>query len=132
MRAPLQTTECSLLGRSVDKHSFPSITFTLANALCPAGSITAVLTSLSVNHCRATLSFNSGKYLISCLRLHSVSLEPPLCLFSLLSKTPVQLQTLAGLIQTDHLALNIRAYCSITDEQRETPCLQFGVVEGLA
>lgn len=63
-----------------------------------------------------------------------VSAEPPLCLFSLLTQeTQIQLQTLAGLsFRADHLALNIRACCSITDEQRETPCLQFGVVEGLA
>jgi len=52
---------------------------------------------------------------------------------SLTQETQIQLQTLAGLsFRAGHLASNIRACLSVTDEQRETLCLQFGVVEGLA
>ena len=124
-----------LPGSSVGKHSFPSIAFhLLQNALCPPGSITAPFTGLS--QCKSLQShpqLQLWEVQISASESRA-SAEAPFCLFSSLTQeTQIQLRTLAGFSFTiDYLVLNIRARHFITDEQRETPCLQFGVLEGLA
>lgn len=124
-----------LPGSSVGKHSFPSIAFhPLQIALCPPGSITAPFTGLS--QCKSLQSHPQLQlWEVQISASESLaSAEAPFCLFSSLTQeTQIQLRTLAGFSFTvDHLALNIRARHFITDEQRETPCLQFGVLEGLA